>query len=58
MLVSLSEGVLQVGAQLGDRGLQIRAALLTQLLLHLQGATREALRTHLQMGFCNTQREL
>lgn len=29
MLVSLCEGVLQVGAQLGDGGLQIRTALLT-----------------------------
>lgn len=55
MLVSLHEGALQVGAQLGDRGLQIRTALLTQLLLHLQSAAREALRAHLQIGFYNTQ---
>lgn len=38
MLVSLCEAALQGGAQLGDRGLQVRAALLTQLLLHLQSA--------------------
>lgn len=38
MLVSLCEAALQGGTQLGDRGLQVRAALLTQLLLHLQSA--------------------
>lgn len=55
MLMSLCESALQVGAQLGDGRFQIRAALLTELLLHLQSAARVALRAHLQMGFWNTQ---
>lgn len=49
VLVSLGEGGLQVGAKLRDWSFQVRAALLTQLFLHLQSAARIALRTHLQV---------
>ncbi len=54
--VSLGEGVLQVGAELMNRGFQVCAALLTQFLLHLQSTAGETLRTHLQMISWKRQR--
>lgn len=52
MVVSLPEGGLQVGAQPGHGRLDLRVALLAQLLLHFQRAAGEALRTNLQRGSC------
>lgn len=52
VVVSLSEGGLQVGAQPGDRSFDLCVALLAQLLLHLHRAAGETLWTHFQRRSC------